>query len=232
MRVDDQGFRMRSSITIWGAWVVAGAVGNAGELLALGAGWIPVSSSSLVIAACVVGAIMGIPQYVVLRLTGRPPLASAMWIPVTVVAWLAYVLGGIPFAEGIANALYSVGVVRALPGPVDLITLQIGAEFITLAALVGVGQGLLLSRVVVARSAIGLWLAANLLAAVAIGIAVSIRDSGGSSTNQSEVDSLLAAVLVGGIYAAVTGIALVSLSRRARTAVVPVAATEPGPAAH
>ena len=213
--------------------MLAGAVGNTGVLLAFSAGWFPVSDSDqvIVISACVGGAIIGIPQYVVLRLSGRPSLASAVWIPVTMVAWLAYVLGGVALAGAIANGLDSVDAVRALPLPVGLLTLQIGAEFLTLAALVGVGQGLLLSRFVKARSAVGVWLAANLLAAVAVGIAVTIRDTGASSTNQSEADVLLSAALVGGIYAAVTGVALAALARRARTVAAPMAPTEPAPAA-
>jgi hypothetical protein len=238
--MDDQGFRVRSSaaafrppfwgIATWAAWVLAGAVGNTGVLLALTAGWFPVSDSDQVISACVGGAIIGIPQYLVLRLSGRPSLASAMWIPVTMVAWLAYVLGGIALAGAIADGLYSVDAVRALRLPVGLLTLQIGAEFLTLAALVGAGQGLLLSRVVMARSAVGVWVAANLLAAVVVGIAVTIRDTGDTSTNQSEADVLLSAALVGGIFAAVTGVALVALARRARTGAAPRGATEPAPA--
>jgi len=186
-----------------------------------------------VIVTVVAAAMMAIPQYTVVRLlTGRPSFAGAMWIPVTVGAWLAFVLATPAFAESIANALLSVGVIRTLmPGPFPFLSLISGIELITLAALLGLAQGLLLGRVFAARSASGLWFAANLLAALVMWIVIEIRDSGSSRPNQTAIDSLLPTVFYGFLYAAITGVALVAAARRRRKGAAPAPSTAPAPAA-
>jgi uncharacterized membrane protein YhaH (DUF805 family) len=100
----------------------------------------------------------------------------------------------------------------------------IGVESITYAAFLGLAQGLLLARVFVARSAAWLWFAANLVAAVVIFLVTQIRINGVSNqTNQTVVDLWLPTVVLGALYAAVTGIALVALPRRDRKGAAPVA---------
>ncbi|HET9782700.1 MAG TPA: hypothetical protein VFR33_13080 [Candidatus Dormibacteraeota bacterium] len=66
-----------------------------------------------------------------------------------------------------------------------------------------------------AKSAARLWFIANLAAAVVVWIVSEIRNNLASNqTNQTLVDLLLPTAFFGALYAAVTGIALVALSRR------------------
>jgi hypothetical protein len=75
-----------------------------------------------------------------------------------------------------------------------------------------------------ARSAAWLWLAANVVAAVVVWIVIQIQiDDVSNQTNQTFLDLLLPIAIVGGLYAAVTGIALVALSRRVRKDAAPTA---------
>jgi hypothetical protein len=216
-----------SGMAFWGAWVLAGIVGSVlpsigatfgwfDAIYADGAGWIAIVVGSSIVA---------FPQYIVLRLlVGHPSLAGAMWIPVSAVAVLAADLASSVSAERIANALLSVGAIQALtPGPFPFFTVIAGVESITFAAVVGLAQGLLLARVFVARSAAWLWFVGNLIAALVILIVTQIRINGVSNQpNQTAVDLLLPTAILGGLYAAVTGIALVALSRRDRKGAAPV----------
>jgi hypothetical protein len=205
----------------WGAWVLAGGVGSV--LPGLGAilGWFgPIyNDGDYWIVNVVSAALVAFPQYIVLRLLiGHPSLAGAMWIPVSAVAWLAAGLAGGVSAEWIANTLQSAGAFQSsTPGPFSFITVIIGVESITYAAFLGLAQGLLLARVFVARSAARLWFVGNLVAAVVIFLVTQIRINGVSDqTNQTVVDLLLPTAILGALYAAVTGIGLVALSRRDR----------------
>jgi hypothetical protein len=139
-----------------------------------------------------------------------------MWIPVSAVAWLAAGLAGGVSAEWIATALQSAGAFKAsTPGLFSFITVIIGVEGITYAAVLGLAQGVLLARVYVGRSATRLWFVANLVAAVVVMIVSQIRINDVSNqTNQTAVDLWLPTVMFGALYAAVTGIALVALPRR------------------
>lgn len=217
-----------SRMAFWGAWVLAGMVGYVlpvlvanfgwfGSIYADGDGWI----------ANVVGfALVASPQYIVLRLLiGHPSLAGAMWIPVSVVAWLAAGPAGSLSAEWIANTLQSAGAFQSsTSGAFSFITVIIGVESITYAAFLGLAQGLLLARVFVARSAARLWFVGNLIAAVVVLIVTQIQINGVSNqTNQTTVDVWLQTAIIGALYAAVTGIALVALSRRDREGTPPVA---------
>jgi hypothetical protein len=207
-----------SGIVVWGAWVLAGIVGSVLPYLVATFGWLgPVNAVGDVWIGIVVdSAIVAFPQYIVLRLLiGHPSLAGAMWIPVSVVAWLAAGLAMSVSAERITNALLSVGAIHALtPGFFPFLTVVTGVESITLAAVLGLAQGLLLARIFVARSAATLWFAGNLVAAVVVWIVIEIRSNGLSNqTNQTAVDLLLPIAIFGALYAAVTGIALVALSR-------------------
>jgi hypothetical protein len=204
-----------SGMAVWGTWVLAGAVGSVLPYVAITFGWLPADGGW--IAAVVGAAIVAFPQYIVLRLLiGHSSLAGAMWIPVSVVAWLAADLAMSVSAERITNALLSVGPIQALtPGFFPFLTLIDGVQSITLAAVLGLGQGLLLARIFVARSAARLWFVGNLVAAVVVWIVSEIRSNGASNqTNQTVVDGLLPIAIFGALYAAVTGIALFAMSRR------------------
>jgi hypothetical protein len=177
------------------------------------------------IAVVILSAMIAFPQYVVLRLLiGHSSFAGAMWIPVSIVAGLAAFLAIYTSAEGITNALLSVGAIQALTqDPAAFITVITGVQNITLAAFLGLAQGLLLARVFVARSAAWLWLVGNVAAAVVLLIATQIHINDGSDqTNQTVVDLLLHTAILGGLYATVTGIVLVALPRRDRKDVAPV----------
>jgi hypothetical protein len=213
-------------MAFWGAWVLAGGVGSLLPNLVFTFGWLGPIYGDYWIATVVLAALIAFPQYIVLRLLiGRPSLAGGMWIPVSAVAWLAAGLAGGVSAEWIANTLQSAGAFQAsTPGPFSFITVIIGVESITYAAFLGLAQGLLLARVFVARSAAWLWFAANLVAAVVIFLVTQIRINGVSNqTNQTVVDLWLPTVVLGALYAAVTGIALVALPRRDRKGAAPVA---------
>jgi|GEM_PF-4923041 len=150
-----------SRIAIWGAWVLAGIVGTALPALANTFGWsVPIYTVEDVwVATVVFSAIVAFPQYIVLRLLiGHSSLAGAMWIPVSVVAWLAADQANSVSSERITNALLSVGAIQALTqGSFPFLTVISGVEGITLGAALGLAQGLLLARVFVARSAARLW---------------------------------------------------------------------------
>ncbi|HXC79185.1 MAG TPA: hypothetical protein VNU19_19305 [Candidatus Acidoferrum sp.] len=97
-------------------------------------------------------------------------------------------------------------------------------ENLTLAAVLGLAQGLLLARVFVARSAVWLWFGGNLVAAVVALIVGEILFNGVSNrTNATDLDVFLFTAIAGALYAGVTGIALVALPRRDRKGAAPVA---------
>lgn len=208
-----------SRMAFWGAWVLAGSVGYVlpylgaifgwfGPMYADGDGWIAIIVSSAIVA---------FPQYIVLRLLiGHPSLAGAMWIPVSAVAWVA--------ADLAVYALLSAGSIQALmPGPPFFDVISV-IDNLTPAAVLGLAQGLVLARVFVARSAVWLWFGGNLVAAAVVLIVTEIRMNGVSNqTNQTAVDLLLEIAILGGLYAAVTGIVLVALPRRDPKGAAPVA---------
>lgn len=216
-----------SGMAFWGAWVLAGMVGSVLPSLVFAFGWLgPITGLADVwIANLVSAVIIAFPQYVVLRLLiGHSSFAGAMWIPVSAVAWLAAALVDSVSTERITNALSSVGAIQALiPGPIPFMTLIIAVENITLAAVLGLAQGLLLARVFVARSATWLWFGGNLVAGVVNLIVIEARNnSAANQTNQTTLDLLLPIAIYGALYAAVTGIVLVALSRGDRKDAAPV----------
>jgi len=215
-------------VAFWGAWVLAGMVGYVLWYLVSAFGWFgPMNAADAIwIAVVVASAMIAFPQYVVLRLLiGKSSLAGALWIPVSIVARLAAYLAIYLSAEGITNALLSVGAIQALTSdPALFITVITAVQNITLAAVLGLAQGLLLARVFVARSAAWLWLVGNLLAAVVIWIVIEVRMNGAvNQTNQTTLDLLLPIAIYGALYAAVTGIVLVALPKRDRKDAAPAA---------
>ena len=224
-----------SGMVVWGAWVLAGIVGSVLPVLGATFGWLgPVYEvGDLWIVVVVNSAIVAFPQFIVLRLLiGHSSLATAMWIPVSVVAWLAGYIVLSTSADSTAYSLLSVGAVRALiPGRFPFLTVITGIESIVLAAALGLAQGFLVGRMFFARSAVWLWLVGNLAAAVIVWIIVQVRtNSVSNQTNQTAVDVLLPTAIFGALYAGITGIALVALSRRyvdARPADRDVSALEP-----
>jgi hypothetical protein len=216
-------------IAFWGAWVLAGMVGTVLPYVATASGWFGlISTGGDGWIAIVAGeAIVAFPQYIVLRLLiGHSSFAGAMWIPVSAVALLAADLAIYAFT----NALLSVGAIQALMPSFPIFTVITVVENITLAAVLGLAQGLLLARVFVARSAARLWFGTNLVAAVVVLIATLIQPNSVSNpTNQTAVDQLLQTAILGALYAAVTGVVLVALPRRDRKGAAPVADSKENP---
>ncbi len=222
--------RIPQSVAAWLAWVLAAIAGTALALAVGTAGLLPVGDEADVWTAEIVGAtLIAFPGFVVLRfLVGRSTLLTAIWIPVTVVGWLAASV-----ATGLSEqTLLSVGAdSRLMPGgPIDFLDLVIGIEAITLAAFLGVGQGILLARIFVRRAAARLWLAANLVAA-AVQWLVIVSRAGSDSNAQTELDLWLPPLLFAALYAALTGIALVAITRDGRQTAMAAPAIAPAPAA-
>src|SRR6266550_206070 len=222
--------RIPRSLAVWLAWVLAAIAGTALALAVPMAGLLPVGDEADVWTAEIVGAtLIAFPGFVVLRfLVGRSSLLTAIWIPVTVIGWLAASL-----ATGLSEqALLSVGAdSRLMPGgPIDYLTLVIGIEAITLAVFVGAGQGILLARIFARRAAARLWVAANLVAAVVQWLLIESR-AGSDSSGQTELDLWLSPLLFAALYAAWTGIALVAITRDSRKNAVVAPTTAPAPAA-
>ncbi len=99
-----------------------------------------------------------------------------------------------------------------------------------MAAFLGVGQGILLARIFVRRAAARLWLAANLVAA-AVQWLVIVSRAGSDSNAQTELDLWLPPLLFAALYAALTGIALVAITRDGRQTAMAAPAIAPAPAA-
>jgi hypothetical protein len=215
-----------SRIAIWGAWVVAGGVGYMLPYLGASLGWFGPTYPDGWTAIIASAAIVAFPQYIVLRVfIGHSSLAGAMWIPVSVVASVAADQAIFAFGDRIANALFSVGAIQALlRGPIFSLILVIdGIQGITLAAVVGLAQGLLLTRVFAARSAAWIWFVGNLIAAVVVLIVTQLINGLFNQTNETTVELLLLVAILGGLYAAVTGIVLVGFSRRDPKGAAPIA---------
>ena len=222
--------RIPRSVAVWLAWVLAAIAGTWLALAVVTARLLPVGDAADTWTAEIVGAtLIAFPGFVVLRfLVGRSSLLTAIWIPVTVIGWLVASL-----ATGLSEqVLLSVGAdSRLMPGgPIDYLTLVIGIEAITLAAFVGVGQGILLARIFVRRAAARLWVAANLVAAVVQWLVIESR-AGSDSNAQTELDLWLSPLLFAALYAALTGIALVAITRDSRKTAVVAPAIAPAPAA-
>ena len=84
-----------------------------------------------------------------------------------------------------------------------------------MAAVLGLAQGILLARIFERASIVGLWLAANLVGAVAVGILFGIRFQETATSNDATLTAFVSNALIdGGLYATVTGAALVAIARR------------------
>ena len=215
----------RPGLALWGAWLVAGVAGSLLPVLPaafhlrfpivadLGLDDAPGFSSALVGAIC-----LALFQTIVLgALKARFSASVLMWIPVstgaTVVAYLAIALWQVT----VPRTVISVSAIGAsLPPGFPLLQVIFALFGIAVALVVGLAQGILLVGVFRRRSALGLWLVANLVGAVLVGIVFGIRlmePVTGSDADRTAIflsNTLIDAVL----YAAVTGAALVVFARR------------------
>jgi hypothetical protein len=215
----------RPGLALWGAWLGAGVVGSLLPVLpaALNLRFPIVADLRLDDAyglrSAAVGAIcLALFQTIVLGvLKARFTASVLMWIPVstgaTVVAYLAIALGQVT----VPRAVISVSAIQAsLPPSFPLLQVIFALSSVAVAVVVGVAQGILLARVFRRRSALGLWLVANLVAAVLVGIVFGIRLQEPVTGSDADLTAIfLSTTLIdGALYAAVTGAALVAFARR------------------
>ncbi len=215
----------RPGLAAWGAWLVAGVVGSLLPVLLaalnlrfpivadVGLGDAYGFSSALVGATC-----LALFQTIVLgALKARFSASVLMWIPVSIGAVLvAYVVIAI-WQVTVPRTVISVSAMQAsLPPGFPLLQVILALFGIAVAGFVGLAQGILLARVFRRRSAVGLWLVANLVGAVLVGIVFGIRLQEPVTGTDADLTAVfLSNTLIDGVlYAAVTGAALVAFARR------------------
>jgi len=210
---------------VWGWWLLAGTAGSLLPVLpaALNLRFPIVADLGLNDAysfiSIVVAAIsLALFQTMVLgALRGRFSTAVLMWIPVsagaTLVAYLALALWQVT----IPRTVISVSAIQAsLPSGFPLLQVIFALFGVTVASFVGVVQGILLARIFRWRFVVGFWLVANLVAAVLVGTVFGIRlqEPVVGSDADLTVIFLSNTLIDGGLYAAVTGVALLVIARR------------------
>ena len=215
----------RPGLALWGAWLGAGVVGSLLPVLpaALNLRFPIVADLRLddaygLRSAAVGATCLALFQTIVLGvLKVRFTASVLMWIPVstgaTVVAYLAIALGQVT----VPRAVISVSAIQAsLPPSFPLLQVIFALSGVAVAVVVGVAQGILLARVFRRRSALGVWLVANLVAAVLVGIVFGIRLQEPVTGSDADLTAIfLSTTLIdGALYAAVTGAALVAFARR------------------
>ena len=202
--------RARHLFAFSGAWILATVAGIVLPVLAVFSLLpvllpFPASLYGAVVAAIAVATLLAFCQYVVLRgQLGRPSIAVAMWIPISVIAAVAAV-GAVALFTFLSTStpIWSNAVQALLSLGLPLEWLNVALLITPLAALLGIGQGIVLSNVY-ERNVVGFWLLANLFAALVVGIFYT------TMTGFDLVGSLLTAA----VYAAVTGPALFVLGSR------------------
>jgi hypothetical protein len=228
--------RLSHWLAFSGAWILATVVGTVplilpsvirDDLVRLAVlSVIQASSMSfygLIVAAIAVATWLALCQYIVLRaLLGRQSMTAVIWIPASVIAVVAAVCA---IAVTVPRTLISISAIEAsLPPGFPLTEVVVGLFAIPVAAFLGVSQGIVLSNVY-RRSVVGLWLLANLFAALLVGIVQGIQFhelanllDGRYNLDEATVATANAFYLVGSLlsvvlYAAVTGPTLFVLAR-------------------
>ena len=224
----------RSETATWGAWLVAGAVGTLLPILPAAVNHrFPLGAnlgfndeyglSSLVVAALCLALLQSIVLGV---LRGRFSGPVLLWAPVsagaTLAVYVAIFVWQVTSVSSIESSLPSgfpmlaVAVLIVLtPSPLPWFQVLIVLIALAVAAVLGLAQGILLARIFERASIVGLWLAANLVGAVAVGILFGIRFQETATSNDATLTAFVSNALIdGGLYATVTGAALVAIARR------------------
>jgi hypothetical protein len=231
--------RLSHWLAFSGAWILATVVGTVplilpsvirDDLVRLAVlAVIQASSMSfygLIVAAIAVATWLALCQYIVLRaLLGRQSMTAVIWIPASVIAVVAAVCAIAVWLTTVPRTLISISAIEAsLPPGFPLTEVVVGLFAIPVAAFLGVSQGIVLSNVY-RRSVVGLWLLANLFAALLVGIVQGIQFhelanliDGRYNLDEATVATANAFYLVGSLlsvvlYAAVTGPTLFVLAR-------------------
>jgi hypothetical protein len=204
------------------AWLCACVIGSL-VLTGLGMGdsaapviqTLSMSPYGFIVGAVAAATWFGACQYVVIRaLVGRDSLTAISWIPATVAAVVAAVCFTAIWQTTVPRTLISISAIQAsLPPGFPLVEVIIGLFVVPLAAFVGVIQGIVLSTIF-ARNVVGLWLFANLLAAVVLGTIQGMQsyEIANSSPWVSSQYVFVGILLSGILYAAVTGPALLAIA--------------------
>ena len=197
-------------LTLWVAWVCAGALGAAvagwasqpGSEVFGGTGasyWVPI----------VLAAPLALLQFLVLRgLAGVSVLAAAMWVGLTLVASAAsgYATGGwYDVAPGLLQRGF--GVETATD-----VMFVVGDYMMPL--LVGLAQGVVLAWIAGRRWVAVLWIVISVVGyAVAIRLLVLVTPASGFESGTVPGGHVTALAALAALYAAVTGLALVAILR-------------------
>lgn len=212
-------------MAFWGGWLVAGTAGSLLPVLPaalnlrfpivadLGLADAYGLSSIIVAAMC-----LALFQTIVLgALRGRFSASVLMWIPVSAGATLAAYLAIALWQVTVPRTVISVSAIQAgLPAGFPLLQVIFALFGIAVAVVVGLAQGILLARIFERSSVIGVWLAANLVGAVLVGVVFGIRLEEPVTGNDATLTAIFLSntLIDGGLYAAVTGAALVAIGRR------------------
>lgn len=214
-----------------GAWILATVVGSVPIVLPSVVDIPVIRALSTSLYGFVVGAIavatwLGLCQYIVVRaLLRRPSMTAVMWIPASVIAVVAAVCAIAIWQSTVPRTLISIsGIQASLPPGFPLVAVIVGLFVIPLAVFLGVSQGIVLSNVY-RRNVVGLWLLANLFAALVVGIVQGIqyRELANLIDGRFKLDETMVAtanafylvgtLLSGVLYAVVTAPTLLVIAR-------------------
>jgi hypothetical protein len=213
----------RPGIALWGGWLVAGTVGSVLPVLpaALNLRW-PMAAglgledafglSSIAVTAFLVAFLEAI---VLGGVTSRFSGPVLMWAPVSAAATIAAFLAIVLWGNIVPRSLISVSAIQAaLPPAFPLLPVIFALFGIANAVVLGIAQGVLLSRIFGGRSVIGLWLAASVGAAVVVGVVFGIRLQEPAPGNEAALTAIFLSntLIDGALYSAVTGAALVAIA--------------------
>jgi thiol:disulfide interchange protein len=149
-----------------------------------------------------------------------------MWAPVsagaTLAVYLAIFVWQVTSVSSIESSLPTGFPMLAMavfivltPSPSPWFQVLVALIALAVAAVLGLAQGILLARIFERRSIVGLWLVANLVGAVLMGIIFGIRFREPATSNDANLTFFVSTALIdGGLYAAVTGAVLVAIARR------------------
>ena len=217
-------YRSRRARSVsWGAWLLAGIVGSFVPIMPAAFNFrVPLifalglddafGLGSVAIAATFLAFL----QYIILSaLIGKVSAAALMWIPVSAAAARIPFLAINLWQTTVPRTLISVSAIQAsLPPGFPLLQIIFALFGIANAAVLGLAQGILLARIFGGRSIVALWLGANLLASVLVGIVFGIRLQEPVTGDDATLTAIFVSntLIDAALYAAVTGAALVAIA--------------------
>ena len=178
--------------------------------------WVDFRVAGVVLIA-VAAIFLGTFQYAVLRSAlGRASLRATMWIPITVLATLVGYLTVLAWSVTVPRVLLSVQAIHdSLPAWFPFQTAMLVLIDVAVALFVGLAQGVLLRGLSKHGNAMQVWLVANVVAAIAVGTTLGLRYEHYTYVDEATATAMFIvdSLITGGLYAAITGVALVTLLR-------------------